>query len=368
MSFFSYFYIGDIMKKIVFFLVLLILPFQVSAYSTSASCGILMDQDSGRILYSNNIHKVRSVASISKIMTGILAIESGKLDSMVTIDDVILKAYGSAIYLQVGEEISLRNLVYGLMLRSGNDAALAIAKFVSGSVDEFVLLMNKKAKEIGMKNTTFNNPSGLDQEKGNYSTAYDMAILTSYAMKNDTYSKIVGTKKHTVKTNKNNYLWKNKNKLLYNYSYTTGGKTGFTEIAKRTLVSTASKDNLNLVVVTLNDGNDFLDHKSLYEEAFSSLKSYELLKKGPIEILNENYYEGYDFIIKDSFSYPMYDEEKDSVLLSFRLEKKREYKKNDKVGVVNVFLGDKKIYETGIYLKEKVVKKSWLSKLGDWFS
>lgn len=356
------------MKKILLGLLLFFLPFQVSAYSTSATSAILMDQDSGRIIYSNNIHNVRSVASISKIMTGILAVESGKLDSMVTIDDVILKAYGSAIYLQVGEEISLRDLVYGLMLRSGNDAALAIAQFVSGSVDDFVVLMNQKAKEIGMKNTTFHNPSGLDQEKGNYSTAYDMALLTSYAMKNDTYSKIVGTKKHTVKTNKNNYLWNNKNKLLRTYQYTTGGKTGFTEIAKRTLVSTASKNGLNFVVVTLNDGNDFLDHKNLYEEAFASLKSYELLKKGTIEILNEKYYEGYDFSIKEGFKYPMYEEEKDSILLSIKLEKKREYKNGDQVGTVMVQMGDKKLYQTDIFLKEKVSKKSWFDRIKEWFS
>ena len=232
------------MKKWMIFVVcLFIFPLNVNAVSTSAQAAILLDQDSNRILYSKNIDTVRSVASISKIMTGILAVESGKMDRTVTINDVVLRAYGSGIYVKVGERLKLRDLVYGLMLRSGNDAALAIADYVSGDVDKFVEMMNAKAKEIGMKNTTFHNPSGLDEEEevGNYSTAYDMALLMSYAMKNEDFKKIVGTKKYTLKTNKNNYIWYNKNKLLQTYQYATGGKTGYTQKARRTLVSTASK-------------------------------------------------------------------------------------------------------------------------------
>lgn len=263
-------------KYLLIFMILVLIPMMnVKAISTSATSAILMDQDSGRILYSENIHEVRSIASISKIMTGILAVESGKLDETVTVGDEILKAYGSGIYIKQGEKISLRDLVYGLMLRSGNDAALAIADYVGGSVDKFVALMNEKAKEIGMKNTTFHNPSGLDEEEevGNYSTAYDMAILMSYAMKNEDFKKIVGTKKYTLKTNKNHYIWYNKNKLLQTYQYATGGKTGFTKKARRTLVSTATKGNVNLIAVTLNDGNDFQDHENLHEYGFDNFQS-----------------------------------------------------------------------------------------------
>ena len=135
-------------------------------------------------------------------MTATLAIESGKLDKTVKVNDVVLEAYGSGIYIKPGEKLTLRDLVYGLMLRSGNDAALMIADYVGGSVSKFVEKMNQKAAKIGMKNTTFNNPSGLDEEDeiGNFSTAYDMAILTSYAMKNKEYRKIVSTKKYTLKT------------------------------------------------------------------------------------------------------------------------------------------------------------------------
>ena len=242
------------MKKILVVLLILLFPLKVKAIS--ASSYIVMEMNTNKILESKNMHNVRSVASISKIMTAIIAIESGKLDDTVIVDEIVNKAYGSGIYIKPGEEIKLRDLVYGLMLRSGNDAALMIAKYVGNDVDSFVLKMNEKAKEIGMKNTTFNNPSGLDNEEGNYSTSYDMAILTSYAMKNSEYKKIVGTKKYKFTTNMNSYVFKNKNKLLHNYKYATGGKTGFTEKARRTLVTTASNNNMDIVVVTLNDGND----------------------------------------------------------------------------------------------------------------
>ncbi|MDD2181312.1 MAG: D-alanyl-D-alanine carboxypeptidase, partial [Bacilli bacterium] len=335
-----------------------------SAFSSSAECGILMDQNSKRIIYEKNIHKVKSVASISKIMTAILAIESGKLNDIVVIDDEVLKAYGSGIYIKIGEQISLLDLVYGLMLRSGNDAALAIAKHVSDSVDKFVILMNEKAKVIGMKNTVFNNPSGLDNELGNYSTAYDMAILTSYAMENNIYKKVTSTKRHVVKTNMNVYEWINKNKLLSFYKYVTGGKTGFTEIAKRTLVTTASKDGLDLVVVTLNDGNDFYDHQALFEEGYNTYKNYKILIKGKINILNEKYYKK-PFYIKNGFSYPFVESEVDNIYLKFELDKKRIYKNGDQVGLVKVMMGDQSIYEDAVYVGQNETKerKSFI----EWF-
>lgn len=351
------------MKKIVVVLLLfMIFPYKILSYTTSASCGILMDQDSGRIIYSKNINKVRSVASISKIMTAIIAVESGKLNNEIVIGNEIDSAYGSGIYIKHDEKMKLKDLVYGLMLRSGNDAALAIAHHVGGSVDNFVKLMNEKAKQIGMKNTTFNNPSGLDEDKGNYSTAYDMAILTSYAMKNKEYKKIVGTKKYTLKTNLNTYVWHNKNKLLNSYDYTTGGKTGFTKIARRTLVSTASKDNLNLVVVTLNDGNDFLDHKNLYIEAYNDYKSYTILKKGQVNIDDNKYYKNYDYYIKNDFKYPLSNNEKNSIIVKFTIDKLKDYKNNSKVGIADIYVGDKKIGDRKIYLKEIAVKKESLFK------
>lgn len=358
------------MKKLIVVLVsYLLFSHSVFAMDTSATSAIVMDQNSNRIIYSKNIHDVRSVASISKIMTGILAVESGKLDDKVTVGEEILKAYGSAVYLQVGETLTLRDLVYGLMLRSGNDAALAIATYVSGDVETFVEKMNQKAKQIGMKNTTFHNPHGLDEEDGNMSTAYDMAILTSYAMKNEDYKKIVSTKKYTLKTDKNNYVWKNKNKLLNTYQYTTGGKTGFTEIAKRTLVSTASKDNTDLIVVTLNDGNDFEDHKNLYEEAFNTYRTYTLLEKGKVSIPGENYYQDADIYLKDDYKMMLAQNEKGNIILKYELEKKRNYKSGDPVGVVKVMLDDKNFHEATLYVEKRKIKPhvSIWDRIGRWF-
>lgn len=354
------------MKKILLFLIFLI-PIRISAITTSARSAILMDMDSYRILYEKNIHEVKSVASISKIMTAVVAIESGHLDDEVTIGSEIKEAYGSSIYIKIGEKMTLRELLYGLMLRSGNDASLSIAKYVGGSVADFVKMMNEKATEIGMNNTTFNNPNGLDQEKGNYSTAYDMALLTSYAMKLEDYKKIVSTKKYTLTTNKNVYSWINKNKLLSSYKYSTGGKTGFTEIAKRTLVSTASKDDINLVVVTLNDGNDWSDHKELFEYGFSNYTSYNLLKKGKINIYDDTYYEDYELYIKNDYKYLIENSENEILTFKYKLEKKRNIKSNDKIGTLNIYIGEEKIHEENIYVKQlKDNKKSIIDKIRDY--
>ena len=357
------------MKKIIV-LILLLFPVTICALETSATSAILMDTDTNTILYEKNIHSVRSVASISKIMTAVIAIESNKLDETVTIGDEIKKAYGSGIYIKEGEELTLRDLLYGLMLRSGNDAALAIAKFIGGDIETFVDLMNNKAKELKMTNTTFNNPSGLDEEKGNYSTAYDMALLASYAIKLDEYKKITGTKKYTLTTNKNTYVWTNKNKLLSLYKYTTGGKTGYTEIAKRTLVTTATKDNTNLVVVTLNDGNDWQDHQNLFEYGFNNYTTIKLISKGNISIYNENYYDEYNLYVKNDFYYLIANDEEDSLLFKYELEKKRKTKNGDIVGNIVIYYGDSKIHEEPVYISKEKVKenKSFLDKIKDFIS
>jgi len=243
----------------------------MSVKSISAETAIIMDGDSGRVLYSKNIHKEKLVASTSKIMTALVVIENANLKKVVTVDEKVLKAHGSAIYIEVGEQISILDLLYGLMLRSGNDSAIVLAEAVGGSMKNFADMMNMRAQEIGMKNTIFYNSHGLEEKGriGNTSTAYDMALLTRIAMQNQTFRTISGMEKWKVTTNYKTYLWHNKNRLLHSYPHTTGGKTGFTELAGRTLVTTATKDNKNLIAVTLNDGNDFANHKALYEEYFN---------------------------------------------------------------------------------------------------
>lgn len=352
------------MKKILFLLLILI-PMNIKALDINTDKYILMDMDSNRIITGENINTVKSVASISKIMTAILAIESGKMEDKVTVGDEILAAYGSGIYIKEGEILTLKDLVYGLMLRSGNDASYAIAKYVGGSVDNFVKKMNEKAIEIGMKNTTFNNPNGLDEDKGNYSTAYDMAILTSYAMKNKEYQKITKTTKYVLKTNMNVYSWTNKNKLLKLYKYTTGGKTGYTQIAKRTLVTTASKNNINLVVVTLNDGDDWNDHIELFEYGFSKYKKYNILKKGKIEIPDIQY-KNYEYYIKNDFNYILDNIEKDNIVIKFKLEKNKLIENDMKIGKIEIYLTDTLIYTDDIYISKKEQKSIW-DKIKGWF-
>lgn len=339
------------MRKIIFFLMLL-LPMNVLAFGSSAKGAILMDMDSGRILYGKDIDYSQSVASISKIMTAICVIENTDINKEIVVGDEILKSYGSGIYIQVGEKLKIKDLLYGLMLRSGNDAAIELAVKTSGDIESFVNLMNKTGKKIGMKNTKFNNPSGLDEsDDGNISSSYDMALLMSYAMKNKDFRKIVSTKNYSLKTDKNVYKWTNKNKLLHSYKYTTGGKTGYTKKAKRTLVTSASKDNLNLVVVTINDGNDFKDHKDLFEEAFSKYHNYTFLKKGNLNIPGESYYNNYKLYIKKNISYPLTEDEENVLNIKYELEKKRKYKNNDSVGYVKVYLSDEEILKEKIYVR-----------------
>ena len=340
------------MKKLLIF-ILIVFPFKAMAFGSFAKSVILMDMDSGRILYGKDINYTQSVASISKIMTAISVIEKVNINKKIVVGDEVLKSYGSGIYVKKGEKLKIKDLLYGLMMRSGNDAALVLAYNTCGDVNRFVDLMNKNALKIGMKNTVFKNPSGLDEEDGgNISSAYDMALLMSYAMKNENFRKIVSRKSYTLKTNMNVYKWTNKHKLLYSYKYMTGGKTGFTKKAKRTLVSTASKNGLNLVAVTINDGNDFKDHVNLFEEAFDKYNNYLLVKKGKIIIPGEDYYKK-SFYIKNNVSYPLSFDEKDILKMKFELKKIRKYKNNSKVGVINFYLGDEIIKKENIYLRLK---------------
>jgi len=338
---------------------------KIDASTSSASSYILMDMDSKNIIQSKNKDTPMLIASITKIMTCILAIENGNLDDLVVVDDVIKESYGSGIYISVGEEIMLRDLLYGLMLRSGNDAALMIAKYISGSVDEFVELMNKKAKELGMNRSIFNNPSGLDNDIGNLSTVYDMAILTSYAMKNRDYQEIVKTKKYVAKTNLKTYVWHNKNKLL-SYDYITGGKTGYTEKAKRTLVSTGSKDGMNFVVVTIKDSDDWNTHTSLYEYAFNNYKSIKILDKKKFKVIGDDYYD--ELYIKEDKYITVRKEEERELINHIKLEKKDVYLSGMKVGVSNIYLGDELIAQTDIYVKKMSENETIFDKIRKWFT
>jgi serine-type D-Ala-D-Ala carboxypeptidase (penicillin-binding protein 5/6) len=340
-----------------FLLIIVNFPEKTSAsVSVSASSAVLMDQESGRVLYGKNAHEKKRIASITKIMTAILAIESGKLEKMVQVSARATRAEGSSVYLKPNEKIKLEDLVYGLMLRSGNDTAEAIAEYVGGSLDGFVYLMNSKAKEIGMANTNFANPHGLDNFENHYSTAYDMALLTRYAMQNEKYQVISGTKIHKAPNPEEKWdrVWRNKNRLLSKYKYTTGGKTGYTKRAKRTLVTTATKGDMDLISVTLNAPDDWNDHISMFEYGFQKYDLVEVISKGKIDNVKDKAYQNHVFFNR-SFSYPVTKEEKDLVSIKYKLIKPTEKwleTNPEVVGKAIVFLDTKPIEEVAVFYKQ----------------
>lgn len=355
------------MKKI---FALLLFLFPINVFALSAGSAIAMDLDTGRVLYGYNTNEQRLIASTTKIMTAIVAIEKGNLDEEIEVTDIIYEAYGSAIYIEVGEKLTLRDLLYGLILRSGNDAALVISQYISGSEEEFVYLMNEYANNLNMKNTIFYNPHGLEESNGNAnkSTTLDMAKLTKYAMENNEFREIFKTKKYTVKTNYKTYVWHNKNKLL-SLDYITGGKTGFTELARRTLVTTGSKDNMNVVVVTLNDPNDWSDHKTLYENIFNNYESFQILKKDEFKINSRDYYEKDTLFIKNDFNMTLTKNEFKNVNLNVNLMKLDNYVNDMQVGYVEVKLNDIVYHKEPVYVLKKEVseeEKSWWQKFRSW--
>lgn len=354
------------MKKILCFLVLLLVP--VKVFAISASSYIAYDLDNDIVYYEKNVDDKRLIASITKILTAIVTIENVDINKNVEVGEEVLKAYGSAVYIEVGEKLTIKDLLYGLMLRSGNDAAIVLAKNVAGSNDNFAKLMNKLATDIGMKNSYFINPHGLEDNdgNGNISTAKDMALLTRYAMKNKVFKEIFGTKKYTVKTNYKTYSWTNKNKLLLSEDYITGGKTGFTKKAHRTLVTTGSRNNINVVIVTLNDGNDFIDHKNMYEEIFRKYKSVKVLDKDKIRIKGEKLYKDNTLYINNDI-YVSVLSDKDKIEIDYNIYENKKYRDNDVVGKVKIKLNDKVVRVEDVYVKVKEVKhKSWWVKLKEW--
>lgn len=272
----------DLFKKIIAFLLTLCF-FTLSggincSAEISASSAIVTVFGSGEILYEKNPRQKRSMASTTKIMTAILALESGMLDREITATKEMVTVEGTSIGLLAGDKISLRELVWGMLLQSGNDAANAVAVTVGGSVDGFVGMMNDKAKALGMVDTHFVTPSGLDAD-GHYTTAYDMALLTSYCLKNEEFVKICSSRQATLSYGNPPYkrTLTNHNKLLQLYDGAIGVKTGFTKKSGRCLVSAARRDGLTIICVTLNSPNDWDDHSYLLDCGFANVKKTELI-------------------------------------------------------------------------------------------
>lgn len=351
-------------------LVTAFMPTKAAAFSVSSSGAILMEQKTGRVLYEKNSHEIRRIASITKIMTAIIAIESGKMNDTVKVSKNAVYTEGSSVYLTPGESIKLQDLVYGLMLRSGNDAATAIAEHVGGSEEGFVFLMNQKAEELGMENTMFSNPHGLDDHEKHYSTPFDMAILTKYVMENETYQTISGTKVYKFEREEGPQQWKNKNRLLTEkYKYCTGGKTGFTKRAGRTLVTTASKDGLDLISVTLDGPDDWNDHISMYEYGFKNFQLKKIFNKGSLSIKLEGM-ENKELFFEKNVYYPLTEKELADIKVEYQMldQKKIRKKTKGEVGLAILYFQSEAVRKVPIFVKEKVHnEKSRWEKMKDFF-
>lgn len=274
---------------------------------TNARASALIDVESGRLLFSSNGDTSMRIASLTKIMTAIVAIDNGKLTDMVKTSKRAVGKEGSSIYLQLGEKMSLLNMLYGLMLRSGNDAATAIAEHVGGSEEGFVHLMNEKAAFLGLTHTQFKNPHGLDEE-GHYSSANDLAKLTAYALKNEVFAEIVSTRVKKVPNphEKWEYSYTNKNKMLSMYEGADGVKTGYTKKSLRCLVSSATREGQQLAAVTINDGDDWADHRKMLDWGFGNYPLKEIAAKG-------QQISGYPYTVGQSFKYPLAEEESNDI-------------------------------------------------------
>lgn len=239
------------------------IPCHALQLNLSAASYALYNAESREFLCAHDENTRRAIASTTKVMTALVALETASLSDTVLIGAQHM-VEGSSMYLVPGETLTMETLLYGLLLASGNDAALAIAEHCCGSVEAFVARMNEKAVSLGLADTSFANPNGLDAQ-GHYSTARDMAVLTAHAMENPTFARIISTVRATV----GGRTLTNHNKLLTSVDGCIGGKTGYTSKAGRTLVSCAERDGVRLVAVTLNDGDDWRDHSALYEYGFS---------------------------------------------------------------------------------------------------
>ena len=241
----------------------------------------VIDAKTGRLLLGSNVDEQLPIASLTKMWTALVVIENSDLKDVVTISERAALSEGSSIYLEAGKTYTVETLLYGLLLRSGNDAAYALAEHVGGSIDGFVHLMNERAMYAGLSNTKFTNPSGLHHDE-HLSSAYDTARMLQLAMKNETFKKIASTVVY-----KGQYSWKNKHKLLTQNNGAIAGKTGFTKVAGRTLATFFEKDKKQFVVVTLNESNDWQVHNALANEVYENFEERTIVKKGTYRVAGE---------------------------------------------------------------------------------
>lgn len=323
--------------SIILCLGLVSIPSAYAITDESESC-IVINADTREIIYAKNHKTPLGVASTTKIMTAIIAIENASSGDIFTVSENAQNQEGSSVYLRKGDKFTMRELLLGLMLNSGNDAAVAIAENIGKSCENFVIMMNEKAKEIGCRDTNFDNPSGLPSEN-HYSTAYDMALIMAYAMENDLFAEIVSQKEYQLKSQSSVTYLKNHNKLLWQYPHCIGGKTGFTKTAGRCLVSVSQKDGKEIICVTLNDKNDWEDHKTLSEYAFDKINQVKIIEKFDILTTRKINKIPVNLIAKDDVDIFMCSKSKRNLICKVYIDEvtNRDISIGEEIGVANVY-------------------------------
>ena len=319
------------MRKLWIILLLLFVPVSVEAASSYA----VVDAETGRVLMGEAENARHPIASLTKMWTALVAIEEGNLNDTVTISKKAVYSEGSSIYLQEGDQYKLEELLYGLMLRSGNDAATAIAEHVGGSVEGFVKLMNDKAVLYGLNGTTFANPSGLHHET-HLATAADTARMLQIAMKNETFRKIAST----VVYNGSRTVWHNKHKLLADNVGAIAGKTGYTKVAGRTLATYFERDEKAFAVVTINESNDWEMHKLMADTVNQLYKNYTLVDAGEYLIPNAT------IKIEKPITLLLTEQERENI--EHMLVARRDYKR----AIWHVTLDDDILYSRAVSIEE----------------
>ena len=335
---------------------------QIEMYDGSSARGLcVLEGHTNTILYGKNLHKKMAMASTTKIITGILAIEHFEdLDTVITVDDSACGIEGTSIYLNYGEEISIRNLLYGLILASGNDSATALGIAVSGSEEAFVSHMNEFAARVGAINTSFDNAHGLDS-KTHYTTPYDLALITSYAMKNDVFKEVVSTQtKHVPGTQKSGerYL-RNKNKLTFTQNNNVGVKTGFTDDAGRCLVNAVEQDDMQIITVVLNCGPMFEEARNYTNTALKNYKMHTLIT--PYTYIGNIMVESGDkpnvnVVSVKGYKIPILKEELEKYRVEYDLPEILTAPVNldEEIGRAKVYKNDDLIFETALYSIDEV--------------
>ncbi len=349
-----------ILKKIAIVLVF-ILAFVVpvkaeSGLSVSAKAAVLINGENGEVVYSKNCDQRLPMASTTKIMTALLLCEYGNLEKEVTVTAEMLRVEGSSMGLLAGDKVTLHDLLYGLMLASGNDAANVIAFAIGGSLQGFINKMNEKAQELELTSTHFETPSGLDGDR-HYTTAYELAQITKYAMRNEEFQKVVASKSATLNYGNPPYrrTLTNHNKLLKMYDGVVGVKTGFTKKSGRCLVSAAEREGKFLIAVTLNAPNDWQDHKAMLDYGFSAIKQTNfspLINRYNIAVINGK--KDRLSVEIEPFTVNSLDTEDISCEVYLPKFLYAPIKKDERVGKAVYFQGDKILAEKPLLSKEQI--------------